>query len=146
MGSSGRSITGPNFAVEERVDGIAIVRVWRRPDLSRDEGGRCAALIVEHMRRLARSFRSCVFDLTEATTAWGPATNQSLSEMLAVWESAGKPIFIVPADEAIQRLLLVELQRSSAPQWSKLVATRDAAVRQLARPDPSGSGSFGRNR
>lgn len=132
--SAVRTTNGPNFVVEERSDGIAIVRVFRRPDLSREEGGRCAALIVEHMRRLARSFRGCVFDLTEATTTWGPVTDQSLGEMLAAWEGAEKPILIVPADEAIQRLLLTELQRRRAPRFSKQLQSREAALQQLSRP------------
>lgn len=114
--------SGPNFDVEERGDGVAIVRVWRRPDLSRDEGTRCAELIAEHMRRLAQSERCCLFDLSEATTSWGPSTNRAIEMMLSVWESAEKPIYILPADEAIQRILLRQLQQGSAPRFGKLLA------------------------
>jgi hypothetical protein len=136
MTSERRITTGPNFSVEERSDGIAIVRVWRRPDLSRDEGARCAILIAGHMQRLARSSRGCIFDLTGATTSWGPETNQAVGDMLAAWEAVAKLIYIVPANEAIQRILLLELQRARAPRYSKLAPTRDAAVALLTTPEP----------
>jgi hypothetical protein len=51
--------------------------------------------------------------------------------MLAHWEAAKKPLHIVPADEAIQRLLLRELQATSAPRYGKLVASRDEALKLL---------------
>lgn len=122
---------GPNFSVEERPDGIAVVRVWRRPDLSRDEGARCAQLIADHMRRLSHKARSCVFDLTRATTSWGPTTHRALAEMLRVWEAAGRPIYVVQAEESIQRLLLRELQRKAAPLWGHLVDSFDFALEAL---------------
>ncbi len=122
---------GLNFSVEERPDGIAVVQVWRRPDLSRDEGARCAQLIAGHMTRLAGRARSCIFDLTRATTSWGPATHRALGEMLRVWEVAGKSIYIVQSDESIQRLLLRELQRKAAPRWGHLVDSYDFALEVL---------------
>jgi hypothetical protein len=109
-----------------------VVQVWRRPDLSRDEGARCAQLMTEHMKRLSGKSRACIFDLTKATTSWGPATHESLGKMLGVWEAAGKVIYIVPSEEAIQRLLLRELQRTAAPRKSYLVDTHDAALAALA--------------
>lgn len=122
---------GLNFAIEERPDGIAVVQVWRRPDLSRDEGARCAQLIAEHMKRLTGKARSCIFDLTRATTSWGPATHRAIGEMLRVWEVAGKPIYTVQSDEPIQRLLLRELQRKAAPHWGHLVDSCDFALEAL---------------
>lgn len=122
---------GLNFSVEERPDGIAVVQVWRRPDLSRDEGARCAQLIADHMKRLASTARSCIFDLTRATTSWGPTTHRALGEMLRYWETAGKPIYIVQSDEPIQRLLLRELQRKAALRWGHLVDSHDFALDAL---------------
>ena len=122
---------GLNFAVEERPDGIAVVQVWRRPDLSRDEGARCAQLIAEHMKRLTGKARSCVFDLTRATTSWGPVTHRALAEMLRMWEAAGRPIYVVQAEESIQRLLLRELQRKAAPLRGHLVDSYDFALEAL---------------
>ena len=128
-------IEGLNFSVEEHDSGIAVVRVWRRPDLSRDEGARCAQLIADHMERLAGKVRSCVFDLTRATTSWGPATHRAVRKMIAVWEAATKPIYIVPARDAIQRLLLREIQREVAPHRGHLVESHEAALAALAAED-----------
>lgn len=125
--------TGPNFEIDEPTDGFAVVRVWRRPDLSRDEGARCAAELAGHMRRLAQSARGCLFDLIEATTTWGPATHAAISEMLGAWEQAARPIVVVPAAEAIQRLSLRELLRSAAPRQGRLVQERAAALSLLRR-------------
>lgn len=131
---------GLNFAVEERPDGIAVVQVWRRPDLSRDEGARCAQLIAEHMKRLTGKARGCIFDLTRATTSWGPATHRAIGEMLRLWEAAGKPLYIVQSEEPIQRLLLRELQRKAASRWGHLVDSYDFALEVLGAglPGPLG--------
>lgn len=128
---------GANYEVEEHADGTATVRVWRRPDLSRDEGARCAEEIVGHMQRLAPRTRGCLFDLTDATTVWGPATHASIAQMLGAWEAAQRPILIVPAEEAIQRITLRELLRGAAPRHGKLMPSRAAAIaalRKLGRP------------
>lgn len=128
-------IEGLNFAIEELDSGIAVVQVWRRPDLSRDEGARCAQLIADHMARLAGKARGCIFDLTRATTSWGPATHQAVRKMIAVWEAAAKPIYVVPARDAIQRLLLREIQREVAPHRGHLVESQEAALTALAAED-----------
>ena len=124
-------IAGPNFDVEERSDGIAVVRVWRRPDLTREEGARCAELIVGHMRRLAKRLRGCIFDMTRATTTWGPATHESIGQMLAAWESASKSIVTITPNEAITRILMRELQQAKAPQLGKLATTYEEAFALL---------------
>ena len=114
-----------------RPDGIGKVRVWRRPDLSRDEGARCAEQIADHMKHLAGCTRACIFDMTQATPTWGPVTHQALHNMLAPWEAAAKPIFIIHPDEAITRILLRELQRDAAPSCAKLVLCEEAALTAL---------------
>lgn len=83
------------------------------------------------MKRLAHKARSCIFDLTRATTSWGPATHRALAEMLRLWEAAERPIYIVQAEESIQRLLLRELQRKAAPRWGHLVDSYDFALEAL---------------
>src|ERR1700712_3748670 len=108
-------IEGTNFAIEVHADGIAKVRVWRRPDLSRDEGARCAEELAAHMQRLVPCAHACVFNMSQAAPTWGPVTHQALHQMLAPWEAAAKPIFIIHANEAINRILLRGLLRAAAP-------------------------------
>ena len=122
---------GPNFDVELRADGIGRVRVWRRPDLSRDEGAHCAQQLAEHMHRLALGARACIFDMTRAAPTWGPVTHQALLRMLLPWEAAAKPIYIIIPEEAITRILLRELQREAAPTCGKLVASEEMALTAL---------------
>ena len=119
---------GANFAVEVGADGIGRVHVWRRPDLSRDEGAHCAQQLAEHMQRLASETRACIFDMTRAAPTWGPVTHQALLRMLAPWEAAAKPIYIIIPEEAITRILLRELQREAAPTRGKLVTSEEAAL------------------
>ena len=127
-GRAAERIEGPNFDVEVRLDGIGKVRVWRRPDLSRDEGARYAEMIVGHMQRLASITRACIFDITRAMPTWGPVTHQALRGMLAPWEAAAKPICILHPNEAITRILLRELLREAAPSSGKLVDSIEAAL------------------
>jgi hypothetical protein len=106
---------GGNYRIEI-VSGIAVCTVWKRPDLSRDEGAALAEEKVEHHQRLASGSklvaRAMILDLREAPTQWGPSTNESLASILRFWQNEGRRAAVVTADDFVQRLLVRQLAQN----------------------------------
>src|SRR5512140_1593428 len=79
--------------------GVAVCRVWKRPDVSREEGARYAEEMVRTMGETAVGLRSiakaAILDMTEAPTSWGPATEASLGQILADWERSRRRIAVL---------------------------------------------------
>src|SRR5688572_31343585 len=96
-----------NHCVERR-GGTVVVTVWKRPDLSREEGARLAELLQGTV--MGEALRSeatrLLMDLTEAHSAWGPQTHNALTAMVGAWK--GKEIVLV-APEAITRISLQQV-------------------------------------
>src|SRR6185503_20481919 len=90
--------------------GVAICRVWRRPDVSREEGARYAEEMVKTMTEAAAGMRSAgraaILDMSEAPTSWGPATEASLGRILAEWERSRRRIAVQMSSDPIQGLLI----------------------------------------
>jgi hypothetical protein len=100
-----------NHRVERRA-GAVVVTVWRRPDLSREEGARLAeqlqgTLVEEAARGEATRL---VMDLTNAYSVWGPRTHQALVTMIGAWR--GRTIVLV-APEAITRITLKQVCKTA---------------------------------
>lgn len=97
---------GGNFSIDLE-GGVATLRVWRRPDLSFDEGARLALVILDHIRKLAAGgdARGFIMDLREAPPLTGKRTRATLTEIVGTCEVAGKRIGILLAAGA-QRVIL----------------------------------------
>lgn len=115
--------TGGNYRVE-LVRTIAWLRVWRRPDLTHEQGAALAREKVAILGRLADGPRSMakalLIDLRSAPRSWGPITQDALSEILAAWEQAQRRIGILLAEDPVQDVLMRPLMRRSAPNVSRL--------------------------
>ncbi len=65
------------------VRGIAVCRIWKRPDVSREEGARYAEEMVRVMTETALGVRTAgkaaILDMSQAPSSWGPSTEGSLS-------------------------------------------------------------------
>src|SRR5262245_40047196 len=85
--------------------GIVICRVWKRPDVSREEGARYAEEMVHTMVEAAAGMRAAakaaILDLSGAPSSWGPATESSLSHILAEWERSRRRIAFQMGDDPI---------------------------------------------
>jgi hypothetical protein len=113
---------GGNFEVElER--GIAICRIWARPDLDREEGARLALQNVEAFNRLASEpatlVRAVVLDLTRAPSMWGSITQSCLERMVAILESSRRPLAVLSQD-AMQSQQMQRILRVYAPLHGRL--------------------------
>jgi hypothetical protein len=105
----GRFAEGDNYAIEIR-RGVAVCRVWSRPDLDSAAGAQLAQDKVAHFRRLVAGHADgLILDLSAAPTVTGPKTQQALGEMLRIWQDARKPIALVVGRNAMQQLQLRRL-------------------------------------
>jgi hypothetical protein len=129
-----RYAEGGNFRFDlERA--IVTCKVWSRPDVDRETGARFAREKTEHFEKLIALPRAivkaCIFDLREAPTSWGPATQASLERCVELWEQTARRIAVVASSDALQLLHLRLLVRDRAPQYGKLFADADEALEWL---------------
>jgi hypothetical protein len=87
--------TGRNFEIRT-AGSVADCRVWRRPDLSREEGAKCADELCEALSALATStqVKALVLDLYEAPPA-GPLTQKAIERLMRAAEGAGRPVAVI---------------------------------------------------
>lgn len=121
---------GGNFEIQ-LLRGVAICQVWKRPDVTREEGARYAEEMVRTMAEAANSMRSLVkaaiLDLTLAPTSWGPATEASLSTILADWERSRRRIAVHMSSDPVQGLLVRRMCKDFAPVHGMAVLSREEA-------------------
>jgi hypothetical protein len=135
---------GGNYEIQ-LTRGIAICRVWKRPDVSREEGARYAEEMVRTMAETAAGMRSvgraAILDLSEAPTAWGPATESSLGHILAGWERSQRRIAVQMSADPVQSLLIRRMCRRHAPTYGMPVASRVEAELWAEKGVPPARGS-----
>ena len=114
--------SGGNFEID--IAGNLIkCRVWRRRDLSREEGARCGEQMTSDLMSLAKGPQGddagFIFDLREAPPA-GPITQRSIERLLSTFEEKGRRIALVSAPDPLQLMQLRRMSASSAPTSSKV--------------------------
>ena len=114
--------SGDNYRID-LVRTIAWVRVWKRPDLSREQGSALAQQKVKLLQQLAAGPRSMakalLLDLSAAPTSWGPVTEAALAEILAAWEAAGRRVAVLLAEDPVQGVLVRPLLKKAAPHMAR---------------------------
>lgn len=114
---------GGNYRIE-LVRTIAWLRVWQRPDLTREQGAELAREKVDILRHLAEGPRSMakalLMDLRAAPRSWGPITQEALSEILAAWELAERRVGILLASDPVQDVLMRPTMRRAAPTMGRI--------------------------
>ncbi|MDP2340630.1 MAG: hypothetical protein Q8O67_06720 [Deltaproteobacteria bacterium] len=98
--------------------GVGYCEVWRRPDVSVNQGTRYAAVLMNSLRSFLSDVENpvpgLVFDLREAAPVAGPNTLALLAELMTSWSLADRNIVLVVA-WADQRDQMEELIAKSAP-------------------------------
>lgn len=125
-----RVAEGDNYSISIEV-GVVVTKVVSRPDLSREDGARCAQEIEAHLRDLVREprqrVRGFVLDVRTAPSAWGPSTQASVEAMIAMWELAQRPVAVLSSTDPIQKLLVQRVVRSHASKFGlATMVERDA--------------------
>lgn len=122
--------SGGNYQID-LVKGIVSCRVWRRPDLTREEGAKFAEEKVEILVRLAQGPRAMakalLFDLRLAPSSWGPITQAALDKIFTAWEVAGRRLGVLLADEPLQLMLIKQSFKSTAPTMGQTFTSETEA-------------------
>ena len=113
-------LTGRNFEIRTS-GGVADCRVWRRPDLSREEGAKCGDELCEALAALATSnqVKALVLDLHEAPPP-GPLTQRAIERLMRAAETAARPVAVVCSSDALQRMQLRRIVTESAPKQGRV--------------------------
>ncbi len=114
---------GGNYRVTILADGIAHFRVWRRMDVSRAVGAAYAQEMVGVFERLTQEpwtrVRGVVYDLSDASTTWGPITQAAIGQMFSTMEKAGRWLAVVAAPDAIQLMTVSKAVQQHAPRHGR---------------------------
>jgi hypothetical protein len=111
-----RLAQGENHVISAR-EGLAVLQVWSRPDLSPEEGAKNAAQMTEflatHVLRAGAPYRGLVFDVRRGPPVFGPKTRETLSSLFALAARNGIGIAVLCGDSAIQVLQFRNLCRDA---------------------------------
>ena len=123
--------SGANYQID-LAKGIVVCRVFKRPDLSREQGAKCAEEKVEILGRLAEGPRAMakalLFDLRQAPGSWGPITQSALDKIFVAWELAGRRLAAVLAVEPLQLMLVRQSFKQNAPTQGKIFVDEAEAM------------------
>lgn len=123
---------GPSYSIA--LDGDrGSIRVWRRPDLSTDEGARLAVEMANAIAGLLPKIRALLFDLRDAPPVSGPATVEALGNLVRACERGRIRVAAIVADDAMQRLQVNRVVRELAPEMARVFSTPEDAEPWLAR-------------
>src|SRR5688572_1761753 len=111
-----RLAQGENHVISAR-EGLAILQVWSRPDLSAEEGARNAAQMTDYLSRhvlqAGTAYRGLVFDVRRGPPVFGPKTRETLASLFTLAAKNGVGIAVLCGDSAIQVLQFRNLCRDS---------------------------------
>ena len=115
--------SGGNYQID-LVKGIVVCRVWRRPELSREEGAKFAEEKIDVLTRLAEGTRAMakalLLDLRTAPSSWGPMTQAALDKIFIAWEISGRRLAVLLAEgEPLQMMLIKQSLKQTAPTVSQ---------------------------
>ncbi|MBX3217971.1 MAG: hypothetical protein KF850_38550 [Labilithrix sp.] len=119
-----RLAEGENFTIELD-EGVATLRVWKRPDLSFEEGARLALTIRDHVVGFVgaggSTARGFIMDLRDAPTLTGKQTRATLGEIVRACEAARCPVGVL-LSPGVQRVTLEDALSESGPTRARFFA------------------------
>lgn len=105
---------GSNYSVT--VEGPrTVLRIWKRPDLSSDDGSNLAVHIAKDVGLALASTRSLLLDLRAAPSVSGPRSLDAMGAIGRACERGRIRIAIIIGDDAVQRLQIQRLIMEFAP-------------------------------
>ena len=111
-----RLAQGENHVISAH-EGLAVLQVWTRPDLSPEEGAKNAAQMTEylstHVLRAGSPYRGLIFDVRRGPPVFGPKTRETLTALFAQAAQNGVGIAVLCGDSAIQVLQFRNLCRDA---------------------------------
>lgn len=127
---------GDNHLISER-DGLAIVQIWIRPDLSNEQGAKNAqemtAFIDEVVLRPGTKFRGIIFDVRRGPTVFGPKTRETLTGLVNRTAAQRIKVAILCGESATQVLQFRSLCTES-PSLAQVFDSEPTALQWLRTP------------
>jgi hypothetical protein len=137
-----RLAQGENHVISAR-EGLAVLQVWTRPDLSPEEGAKSAAQMTEylstHVLRAGSMYRGLIFDVRRGPPVFGPKTRETLSALFALGAKNGVGIAVLCGDSAIQVLQFRNLCRDAGGR-AEVFGNEAEAVRWFALKSSGAAG------
>ncbi|MFO0660427.1 MAG: hypothetical protein U0165_11440 [Polyangiaceae bacterium] len=121
-------------------DGLARCRVWRRPDLSSEDGARCAEQMSSSLARLAlvgSGARALALDLSEAPGVAGPRTAAAIGSLLVSWKNSKKRAALIVGDQPLKQLQMKRIVAENALGWAEVFPSFEQARTWLDAPPSS---------
>lgn len=126
--SGPRHIAGGAIFEITELDGVVRCVMTNRPDVTAEEGARCAQQIQQACTRVltrGSSYKGLVFDVRNGPAVFGPKTRAQLEELFRLAERNRVPVAVRVGEAAIQRLQFSSLCRDCAPTFA---AVADDAI------------------
>jgi hypothetical protein len=137
-----RLAQGENHVISAR-EGLAVLQVWSRPDLSPEEGAKNAAQMTEylctHVLRAGGLYRGLIFDVRRGPTVFGPKTRETLASLFALAAQNRVGIAVLCGESAIQVLQFRNLCRDAGGR-AEVFASEPEAVRWFSVKSSGTSG------
>ncbi len=123
-----RYAEGPNFVIDLE-EGVAVCRVFKRPELDPAQLNDAAALLLSMGKKLAleEGVAGLVLDLRRTSGAVGPNAEQALAALGAAWEDTGQRIAFLVLDDSVLRMQLNRIAQSSTPRFGAVFVDRNEA-------------------
>jgi hypothetical protein len=125
---------GGNFEIQV-FGNLVQCRVFRRPDLSREEGARSAEVLAAGVVEALSSptARGVVFDLRQAPPP-GPLTQRSLERLMESCERIRKRVAVVVAEDPLMQRQLRRILAEKAPRFGRMFGEAAAAADWAVAP------------
>ena len=110
--------------------------ITNAPDVTPEEGARCAALMDETLRRAignAATRGGLLFDVRAGPPVFGPKTRASLEQLFTFVDEHGWPIAVIVGPAAIQKLQFVSLCAAAASRMAKVFHEESRAMSWASR-------------
>jgi hypothetical protein len=129
---------GDNHLISER-DGLVIVQIWTRPDLSSEQGAKNADELVTFLEELvlrpAARYRGLIMDVRRGPTVFGPKTRERLSALFA-HSAVSKLRLAVLCGESATQLLQFRSLCAQSPNLLQVFDNEAAASQWLRGSSP----------
>ena len=133
---------GENHVISAR-EGLAVLQVWSRPDLSPEEGAKNAAQMTEylctHVLRAGGTYRGLIFDVRRGPPVFGPKTRETLASLFALAAQNRVGIAVLCGDSAIQVLQFRNLCRDAGGR-AEVFSSEAEAVRWFSLKSSGATG------
>jgi hypothetical protein len=123
--------SGDNFTLHVG-DGVVVLRVWSRKEMTFARGAELAQTKIDHLRRLVdrSEVHALIFDLVDAAAVVGPITEETVRAMIRVFTDRDLRVAVLVGESPMQSMQFTRMLRDVIRR--KLVDERGLVTRDRA--------------